>query len=204
MLKRGFDILCSLTGIVFLSPLLLYFYLIIKIKDGTPVLFKQERIGRNSRPFMLYKFRSMRLNSEALGQLSLGERDPRVTDIGHFLRKTKMDELPQLFNILKGDMSLVGPRPEVPCYVDMYSDEQKLVLKVRPGLTDAASLKYFNESELLSTAEDPEQFYIKEIMPSKLDLNLKYIASRSLLKDICIILKTIGRIFSKKEPREHS
>lgn len=204
MLKRGFDILCSLTGIVFLSPLLLYFYLIIKIKDGTPVLFKQERIGRNSRPFMLYKFRSMRLNSEALGQLSLGERDPRVTDIGHFLRKTKMDELPQLFNILKGDMSLVGPRPEVPCYVDMYSDEQKLVLKVRPGLTDAASLKYFNESELLSTAEDPEQFYIKEIMPSKLDLNLKYIESRSLLKDICIILKTIGRIFSKKEPREHS
>lgn len=194
MAKRVFDILFVTVGILLLSPLLLGFAIWIRLKDGSPVLFRQERIGLHGHPFRLFKFRTMHLNAESKGQLSIGKRDPRVTDIGQFLRRTKMDELPQLFNILKGDMSLVGPRPEVQRYVALYSDEQREVLNVRPGLTDAASLAFFNESEVLAQAEDPERYYIEEIMPTKLRYNLDYLEERSLLKDLGIIMKTLKRI----------
>lgn len=196
MLKRIFDILLSLMGLILLSPILLAIIIAILLKDGSPVFFTQIRVGKDSEPFRLLKFRTMRPDSEASGQLSVGERDPRVTDIGHTLRKSKLDELPQLWNVLKGDMSLVGPRPEVPKYVLLYNNEQKRVLSVRPGITDAASLRYFNESELMEGQADPEQFYIQELMPEKLKLNIDYIENRTMLSDIRLILRTVSRIFN--------
>ena len=195
MAKRLFDIICSIFGLIILSPLLLILIIAVRLKDGRPVFFLQERVGRKGIPFSLIKFRTMRPDSESKGQLSIGERDPRVTDTGHFLRKTKMDELPQLLNVLKGDMSFVGPRPEVQKYVALYSTEEKAVLDVRPGITDVASLAYFNESELMADKENPEQFYIDTIMKDKLRLNLEYLESRTFSSDIGIILKTLGRIF---------
>ncbi|NND93693.1 MAG: sugar transferase [Flavobacteriales bacterium] len=195
MLKRLLDILFSLVGLLVLSPILILISILIFIKDGSPIFFMQERIGKDSNPFQLFKFRTMRPNSESEGQLSIGGRDPRVTDIGHILRKSKVDELPQLLNVLKGDMSLVGPRPEVPRYVALYNERQREVLKVRPGLTDKASLAYFNESELMEDKEDPESFYIEELMPAKLELNLEYLNGRTLITDIRLIIKTISRIF---------
>lgn len=196
MFKRLFDIVCSVIGIVILSPLFVILWIAVKLESKGPALFLQTRVGKNNHDFKLYKFRTMYLDSESRGQLTVGMRDPRITKVGYTLRKYKLDELPQLFNVLLGDMSLVGPRPEVRKYVNYYTDEQLKVLSVRPGITDIASIQFINENELLAAAENPEQYYIKHIMPQKLALNLKYINSNLLLKDVGLILKTIIKIFS--------
>ncbi len=172
---RLFDIFFSALGLIILFPFFIVFYLLIRIESKGGAFYIQERIGKNGKPFGLYKFRSMRVGSDAEGLLTVGERDNRITRIGYVLRKTKIDELPQLLNVLKGDMSLVGPRPEVRKYTDMYTDEQRKVLCVRPGITDYASIEYVNENELLSKADDPERMYIEKVMPDKIKLNMKYL-----------------------------
>lgn len=193
-IKRFFDLFVSLIAIIVLSPFFILIALLIKIGSNGPVLFKQTRIGRNELPFEIYKFRTMVVDAEKLGtQITIG-KDPRITKIGHFLRKTKLDELPQLFNVLKGEMSFVGPRPEVPKYTKLYSEQQRLVFTVRPGITDYASIKYRDENELLGNVKNPEKVYIEEIMPDKLHLNIEYIQRRSLLEDIKIIFLTVMKI----------
>ncbi|MGX8683354.1 MAG: sugar transferase [Bacteroidales bacterium] len=172
---RLFDIFFSALGLIILFPFFIVFYLLIRIESKGGAFYIQERIGKNGKPFGLYKFRSMRVGSDAEGLLTVGERDNRITRIGYVLRKTKIDELPQLLNVLKGDMSLVGPRPEVRKYTDMYTEEQRKVLCVRPGITDYASIEYVNENELLSKADDPERMYIEKVMPDKIKLNMKYL-----------------------------
>lgn len=194
MLKRLFDILCSLTGIFLLLPVYIIISLLIIINSGFPVFYFQTRVGKGNKDFKLFKFRTMYTDSDKKGLLTVGGRDPRVTPVGYYLRKFKLDELPQLINVLFGTMSLVGPRPEVRKYVDMYNAEQKRVLDVKPGITDYASLDYINENELLAKSENPEQTYINEIMPAKLNLNLKYINEVGLLTDISIISRTISKI----------
>ncbi len=194
MIKRLFDIIMALVGIVLLLPFFICLSAWILIEDGWPILFFQKRVGKNGNLFHLYKFRTMRNNSEKSGQLTIGDRDPRVTNSGYYLRKYKLDELPQLFNVLFGNMSLVGPRPEVERYIKHYTSEQKQVLTVKPGITDLASLRYFKESELLAQSNDPETTYIQEIMPEKLKLNLHYIERASFWMDVKIILQTIQRI----------
>ncbi|HRQ85701.1 MAG TPA: sugar transferase, partial [Flavobacteriales bacterium] len=156
---------------------------------------RQVRVGRGGREFKLLKFRSMRPGSEAKGQLTIGGRDPRITGVGYFLRKTKLDELPQLWNVLIGDMSVVGPRPEVPKYVALYTAEQRAVLGVRPGITGMASIDYIDENELLARAADPEKAYVEEVMPAKLALDLRYVRERSFLLDLRIILATVTKVF---------
>jgi lipopolysaccharide/colanic/teichoic acid biosynthesis glycosyltransferase len=192
--KRLFDIIFSTLGIIILSPLFLLLWLTVKLESHGPVFFMQTRVGKNNKDFKLFKFRSMYLNSESLGQLTVGMRDPRITKIGYTLRKYKLDELPQLLNVLKGDMSLVGPRPEVRKYVNMYTPEQMKVLEVSPGITDYASIQFINENELLAKAENPDEYYINYIMPKKLDMNLQYIKSNQPFKDISLILKTFFKI----------
>ena len=160
------------------------------------VFFTQKRVGRNAKEFKLYKFRTMRLDSEQKGQLTVGGDDPRITKAGRFLRRFKLDELPQLLNVLAGSMSVVGPRPEVSKYTNMYTPEQKKVLSVRPGLTDYASIEYIDENDLLGQSQDPEKTYIDEVMPAKLKLNLKYIEEQGFLTDLKIIFKTLGKIIS--------
>jgi lipopolysaccharide/colanic/teichoic acid biosynthesis glycosyltransferase len=194
-MKRLFDILFSLLFIVVLMPLLLVLAVMVACDGPGGVFFMQTRIGKDHRPFRLMKFRTMKPASEKSGQLTIGARDSRITKTGYFLRKYKIDELPQLFNILVGDMSVVGPRPEVPRYVNLYNEEQKRVLSIKPGLTDYASLEYFNESELLAKSSDPERTYIEEVMPAKLNLNLKYVAQRDLKTDLIIIWRTVEAIF---------
>lgn len=196
MLKRLFDIVCSVVGLVLLSPLLITISLIILFTSAGGVFYRQERVGLNNRSFRLFKFRTMRTGSDKKGLLTVGGRDPRVTQVGYYLRKYKLDELPQLLNVALGSMSLVGPRPEVRKYVDLYNEEQKQVLSVKPGITDYASLEYFSENELLAASSDPENTYIQEIMPAKLALNKKYIAEASLFTDLKIILRTLHRIVS--------
>jgi lipopolysaccharide/colanic/teichoic acid biosynthesis glycosyltransferase len=170
--------------------------LLIIVICGFPVFYLQERVGRGYKMFKLIKFRSMRKDADKRGLLTVGGRDPRITWIGYYLRKYKLDELPQLFNVFIGNMSLVGPRPEVKKYVDMYNKVQKRVLKVKPGITDYASLEYFNENELLAKSSEPEKTYIQEVMPAKLQLNMKYIEEAGVWTDTKIILRTIARIFS--------
>lgn len=194
--KRIFDIFFSLLGLLVLSPFLILISLFIVIGSGLPVFYIQKRVGRYDVDFGLFKFRTMKKNADKAGLLTVGGRDPRITGIGYYLRKYKLDELPQLLNVLFGNMSLVGPRPEVRKYVDMYTNEQKEVLKVRPGITDFASLEYFEENELLANSKDPEQTYIKEIMPAKLQLNKKYVSQMDLGTDFKIIFKTLKRIVS--------
>lgn len=172
---RLFDIFFSALGLIILFPFFVVFYLLIRIESKGGAFYIQERIGKNGKPFGLYKFRTMRVGSDTEGLLTVGERDRRITRIGYILRKTKIDELPQLLNVLKGDMSLVGPRPEVRKYTDLYTEEQRKVLSVRPGITDYASIEYVNENELLSKADDPERMYIEEVMPDKIKLNMKYL-----------------------------
>lgn len=191
-MTRLFDLLASFFGIVLLSPLFILTSLVILIDSGLPVLYLQERVGYMERKFRLIKFRSMTKGSEAGGLLTVGSRDARVTRVGYFLRRYKLDELPQLFNVLKGDMALVGPRPEVEKYVRLYSKDQKKVLEVRPGITDPASLEYINENEILANYPDPERAYTEQIMPRKLELNLRYLAGRNFLSDLRVILKTIS------------
>ena len=196
MLKRLFDIICSLVGIIFLFPVFLIIVLAIVINSGFPIFYFQTRVGKNNRDFKLFKFRTMRTDADKKGLLTVGGRDPRVTPVGYYLRKFKLDELPQLFNVLFGSMSLVGPRPEVRKYVEMYNEEQKRVLEVKPGITDYASLEYINENELLAKSENPEQTYIQEIMPAKLKLNMRYIEETGLLTDLTIITRTVQKIVS--------
>ncbi|MBP7808094.1 MAG: sugar transferase [Bacteroidia bacterium] len=194
-MKRLFDIIASLIGIIILSPIFFLIFLAVALNSGFPVFYLQTRVGKGNIDFKLFKFRTMFTDSDKKGLLTVGGRDPRITPVGYFLRKYKLDELPQLFNVLFGSMSLVGPRPEVRKYVDMYNDEQKKVLSVQPGITDYASLDYINENDLLAKSQNPEETYIKEVMPAKLQLNLKYIQEAGLATDLKLIFKTIGKIF---------
>lgn len=195
ILKRIFDFTCSLIGLILLSPFFFIIAIAIKMDSKGPVFFKQKRIGKNGNPFEIYKFRTMVVDAESLGkQITVGE-DPRITRVGSFLRKYKLDEFPQLINVLIGDMSLVGPRPEVPRYVEIYNDVQRKVLLVKPGITDYASIEFRNENDILGKSNNPEEEYINVIMPTKLDLNLKYIDEMSFLHDIKLIFRTIGRVF---------
>lgn len=192
--KRLFDIVFSLLGLIGLSPVFLLIYLWIKFDSKGPAIFKQTRIGKNGKEFKIYKFRTMVVNAEKLGkQITVGN-DQRITRSGKFLRKSKLDELPQLWNVLIGDMSFVGPRPEVPRYTALYNAEQKKVLTVRPGITDYASIKYRDENEILAKSDNPEKTYIEQIMVDKLKLNLKYIEEMSLWNDIKIIFRTLLKI----------
>ena len=202
-LKRLFDIVASFCGIVILFPLIVIVSILIKLTSKGPVLFKQVRVTKNGRLFKIYKFRTMRENSEGNKQITVGN-DSRITGVGHILRKTKLDELPQLFNVLKGEMSLVGPRPEVPKYVELYTEEQREILEVSAGITEYASIYFSNESELLGEAENPEEFYIKKIMPYKIELNKKYIKEIGIVTDIKLIILTILKILGlvKLEPKE--
>ena len=195
-MKRGFDIAFSLLLLCMLCPLWIFISMVVIADSKGGAFFRQTRVGKDGKNFRLWKFRTMRPMSESAGQLTVGANDMRITNAGKTLRKFKLDELPQLFNVLIGDMSLVGPRPEVPKYVAMYTPEQRRVLSIRPGITDHASLLYFEENELLAQSEDPEKTYITEIMPAKLALNLQYLNSNSFRGDITIILRTVQRMFS--------
>lgn len=196
MVKRLFDIICSLSGIILLSPVFICITIWIIIDAGWPFYYLQTRVGKNNKDFKLFKFRSMRLDADKFGLLTVGGRDSRLTNSGYWIRKFKWDEFPQLFNVLIGDMSLVGPRPEVRKFVDLYNPEQMKVLSVRPGITDYASIRFRNENEILEKVDNPEEYYIKTIMPLKLKMNLIYINSRSIFKDINVIVKTIFLINS--------
>lgn len=192
--KRLFDLAFVLPGLFVLSPVFLLITVLVAVTDRGPVLFGQERVGRNGIPFRMLKFRSMYIDAEKCGgQLTVGS-DPRVTSVGRWLRKAKLDELPQLINVLRGEMSLVGPRPEVPRYVKLYTPEQRAVLQLTPGITDLASVKYRNESEVLAQSTDPEKTYIEEIMPEKIAINLSYAANASVFSDFITILRTFARI----------
>lgn len=194
-MKRTFDFTVALGGLIALSWLMLLVAALIKLTSRGPVFFQQERMGRGFQPFRILKFRTMVQNASQLGgQLTAG-RDPRVTAIGRLLRKTKVDELPQLFNVLKGEMSFVGPRPEVPQYVAMFQSDYEELLTVRPGITDLASLKYRNESELLGESPDPEETYVNVILPDKIALAKEYLRRSSLWFDLTLIFKTIRACF---------
>lgn len=195
MLKRAFDIIVSATALSLLFPLLLLIGLSVALSSPGGAFFRQVRVGRAGKEFRLYKFRTMRPGSEAQGQITVGGRDPRITGIGYFLRKSKLDELPQLLNVLIGDMSIVGPRPEVPRYVDLYSAEQRMVLNVRPGITSAASIAYMDENEILGRSPDPQRAYIEAVMPAKLALDLDYVKNRGFFLDVSIILRTFIGLF---------
>ena len=196
IIKRLFDIITSIIGIIILSPILLLISLLIIFESGFPILYKQKRVGKENKDFFLLKFRSMNKGADKKGLLTIGEKDSRITRVGYYLRKYKLDELPQLLNVLTGNMSIVGPRPEVRKYVDLYSDEQKKVLSVKPGITDYASMEYTNENEILAKSTEPEQLYIEEVMPKKLFLNQKYIQEMGLMTDIKIMFRTISKIIS--------
>jgi len=195
--KRIFDIFFSFLGLLLLSPLFLVLAVWISLDSRGGVFYRQLRVGRGNRDFRLIKFRSMRTDADKAGLITVGGHDPRITRSGYFIRKYKLDELPQLINVLKGDMSFVGPRPEVRKYVDMYTPEQLHVLDVRPGITDEASIRYRNENELLATADDPERFYIETVMPDKLRINLEYVQNHSLLGDIKLIFRTFAAVVNK-------
>lgn len=196
MMKRCFDIAFSLVMLLLFTPLFVLLALAISIDSRGGVFFSQERVGIGEKPFRLLKFRTMRTDAERSGQLTVGSADSRITRVGYYLRKFKVDELPQLWNVLRGDMSVVGPRPEVPRYVALYNAEQRKVLSVRPGITDYASLRYFSESDLLAASSNPEKTYIEEIMPAKLKLNLAYVNNHSLTEDLKIIWLTGWRIIA--------
>jgi lipopolysaccharide/colanic/teichoic acid biosynthesis glycosyltransferase len=189
--KRLFDLFFTIPGLIVLLPLFLIIALLIKFDDGAAVFFFQERIGWRGKPFRMWKFRSMVVNAEKIGtQLTVG-RDNRITRVGHFLRASKIDELPQLINVLLGEMSLVGPRPEVPRYVNLYTPEQAKVLELVPGMTDLASIAYRNENDILANSLDPEREYIEKIVPDKIQINLQYAVRASIWNDFLVILKTI-------------
>jgi lipopolysaccharide/colanic/teichoic acid biosynthesis glycosyltransferase len=195
-MKRLFDFTAALLALVILMPFFLLIALIIIIASKGGVFYAQTRVGKGQKHFHLLKFRTMVPEADKSGELTIGIQDPRITRFGSFLRKYKLDELPQLLNILAGEMSFVGPRPEVPKYVALYNEEQLKVLTVRPGLTDYASLEYINENEILGKSADPEHAYLNAIMPAKLKLNLKYIEDQCFILDMRIILKTLKAIFS--------
>lgn len=193
--KRLFDIFFSLLGLILISPFLIIISIIIKITSEGPAFFLQERLGQYEKPFYIYKFRTMVVNAESLGKQITVKDDNRITKVGKILRRYKIDELPQLINVLLGEMSFVGPRPEVRKYVDLYTKEQKEIFKVKPGITDYASIEYRNENDLLSKVDDAEQYYINTIMQDKISLNKKYIENNNLFIDVKIIIKTILKLF---------
>jgi lipopolysaccharide/colanic/teichoic acid biosynthesis glycosyltransferase len=195
--KRVFDLCFAVIGIVLFFPLFILISLLIIIDSKGPVFYIQRRVGRNRVDFKLFKFRTMFVNSDRFGYLTVGSRDMRITQVGYWLRKFKLDELPQLINVLLGDMSFVGPRPEVRKYVNLYTSRQLRVLSIKPGITDWASIYFFNENELLANAEEPEKLYITQIIPSKIFHNLNYIDERDFWVDIKIIFQTIQRIVKR-------
>lgn len=192
--KRLFDLAAAGTGLLVLAPLLAAIAAVILVEDGRPVFFRQERVGRDGRPFRIWKFRTMVRDAERRGTAITVGRDPRITRIGHWLRRFKLDELPQLWNVVRGEMSLVGPRPEVPRYVALYTPEQRRVLALVPGITDPASIAYRDEAALLAESDDPERLYVERIMPDKIRINLDYAARRSLWSDLRVILETLVKI----------
>jgi putative undecaprenyl-phosphate galactose phosphotransferase len=191
---RFFDFILSLVGLVVLAPIFIVLAIWIKIDSKGPVFYKQVRVGQNGIDFNLFKFRSMVVDADKKGLITVGGRDPRITRSGYFIRKYKLDELPQLINVLLGDMSLVGPRPEVRKYVDLYTDEQQKVLSVKPGITDYASIEYMDENEILGKSNDPEKTYIEEIMPEKIKYNMKYIQNKNVSEYFKIIFLTLLKI----------
>jgi lipopolysaccharide/colanic/teichoic acid biosynthesis glycosyltransferase len=200
MLKRVFDVICALAALVVLSPVLLGLALSIKMSSPGPVCYRGVRVGLHGRPFRIFKFRSMVINADRIGGASTADGDPRITTIGRVLRKTKLDELPQLLNVLAGDMSFVGPRPEVQQYVDMYTEEEKAILTVRPGITDWASLWNPDEGAVLAGAADPERAYLELIRPQKLKWQLAYVRERSFLVDLSILARTFWTVVSRRTP----
>jgi len=190
-MKRLFDIIFSFLGLLIIAPLLLLIGIGIKIDSKGSVFYRQIRVGKNNKDFKIYKFRTMQIGADKLGLLTIGNNDSRITKFGYYLRKYKIDEWPQLINVLLGNMSFVGPRPEVREYVNYYNTDQKQVLNYKPGITDLASIAYKNESAILAKQQNPEVYYLKEILPKKIEINLAYIKQRSLLKDIKVIFKTI-------------
>ena len=193
MLKRIFDIISSLFGLILLSPFIIIIAILIKLDSKGPIFFKQVRVTKNGREFKIFKYRTMKIGSDKYSQITVG-KDSRITKVGDFLRKYKLDEIPQLINVLLGDMSLVGPRPEVPKYVALYTEEQREILKVRAGITDYASIEFSNENDILANEVDPEKAYIEKIMPKKIELNKKYLSEISVITDVKIILLTIKKI----------
>jgi lipopolysaccharide/colanic/teichoic acid biosynthesis glycosyltransferase len=197
-MKRVFDFLLSTLGLVFLSPLFLLLAAAIRLDSPGPVFFRQERAGKGGIPFRIFKFRSMVSDAAEKGPSITVAGDPRITRVGRFLRRMKLDELPQLLNVWRGEMSLVGPRPEVPAYVALYDERQRKVLSVRPGITDPASILYSDEEGILAAAADPQRLYEETVLPRKLELNLRYIENMSLTIDLSLILKTFSRIVGKR------
>jgi len=195
-MKRLFDILFSIVVLLVFFPFGVIIALFISAGTRGGIFYHQERVGLNGEHFSLLKFRTMRRDADKFGKLTIGMRDSRITKIGYFLRKFKLDEFPQFINVLKGEMSIVGPRPEVQEYVDLYDDAQRKILKVKPGITDYASLEYFNENEILGKSEDPKKTYINEVMPAKIKLNEKYIQNPTLPEDLKIIWRTFLKILS--------
>ena len=195
-MKRLFDVVASGVGLLLLSPLFLLVAIWLKLDSPGPVFYRPVRVGRYNRDFRIFKFRSMRVGADKGSLVTIGGRDPRVTRSGYFIRKFKIDELPQLINVFIGDMSLVGPRPEVRHYVDYWTKEQLRVLDVRPGITDPASIKFRNENELLEKADDPEKYYIEVIMQEKLRLYLEYVENHSFWYDIKLIFQTFAAIIA--------
>lgn len=196
-MKRLFDIVASGFGLILLSPLFAVIAIWIKADSKGPVFYRQTRVGRGNKDFRLYKFRSMRPDSDKKGLITVGGHDPRITRSGYYIRKYKLDEFPQLINVFKGEMSLVGPRPEVRKYVDMYTPEQLRVLDVRPGITSLASIRYRNENEILGASEDPDRTYIEKVMPDKIAIDLEYVPKANLLTDIKLIFSTFKEIITK-------
>lgn len=201
MIKRAFDILVSFFGLILLFPLFIVVAIFVKIDSKGPIFFSQERIGKDFKPFRILKFRTMVQTKD--GPFITAANDQRITRIGKYLRRYKIDELPQLFNVLKGDMSLVGPRPEIKRYVDLFESEYRTILKVRPGITDPASIRYSNEEIILSQSPDYERLYIKKILPEKINLSIEYIKNHNMIIDIMIILKTIFKIGNSKRLHEY-
>jgi lipopolysaccharide/colanic/teichoic acid biosynthesis glycosyltransferase len=197
--KRIFDVAASIIGLIVLLPLFIIIAILIKLNDKGPIFYKQKRIGQNFKPFKLLKFRTMIVNADKIGPAVTKDGDPRITKIGKFLRKTKLDELPQLWNVIRGDMSIVGPRPEVEKYIQYYEDDYKEILKVKPGITDYATIKFRNEEEILSKYDDTESAYIKYVLPEKIKLYKTYIKEISFLTDLKIIFWTLWRIVSKND-----
>lgn len=195
---RFFDIVFSSLGLILLSPFFLFISIAIKIESKGPIFYLQDRVGKNSKIFKLYKFRSMYKNSDRLGLITIGSNDNRITKVGRFIRKYKLDELPQLINVLNGSMSVVGPRPEVPKYVQLYSKSQLHVLSVRPGITDFASIYFKDENDILSSQNDPENYYIKRLIPQKIRLNKIYINNYNLKTYFLIIFRTLRSLIIKK------
>lgn len=193
--KRIFDVLLASLGLIILSPVLMLICLMIKLDSRGPIIFKQIRVGLNMKDFHMLKFRTMFLTQDSKSLLTIGDHDVRITRVGYWLRRYKIDEFPQLLNVLKGQMSIVGPRPEVRKYVNLYNEQQRYVLSVKPGITDWASVAFCNESELLKCAEDPEAYYTETIIPAKIAQNMRYIAQNNLLTDFKIIWLTVTKMW---------